>query len=83
MVALVLLGTASGSDPEAAGRLNTALAVGAVASLLVVHRLAGRPRPVRVLRRSARAFGACVLLVGLVRAPIPWCCWSLRPGPAH
>lgn len=71
VVALVLLGTAPGSAPEAVGRLNTALAVGAVASLLVVHRLAGRPRPVPVLRTAMLVFGACVLLLGLVRTPIP------------
>jgi hypothetical protein len=71
VVALVLLGTAPGAPPDAVGRLNTALAVGAVASLLVVHRLAGRSRPVPVLRAAMVAFGVCVLLLGLVRAPIP------------
>ena len=69
VVALVLLG--SGTDPDAAGRLNAGLAGGAMASLLVVHRLAGRTDPARVLRWSLGAFGSCVLLVGLVQAPVP------------
>ena len=67
VVVLVLLG--SSTDPEAAGRLNAGLAVGAVASLLVVHRLAGRADATRVLRWSLVAFGMCVLLVGMVRVP--------------
>ncbi len=42
-----------------------------MASLLVVHRLAGRADATRVLRWSLAGFGMCVLLIGVVRAPTP------------
>ena len=81
VVVLVLLG--SSTDPEAAGRLNAGLAVGAVASLLVVHRLAGRADATRVPRWSLVAFGMCVLLVGMVRAADAGGAAGRRRGGGH
>ena len=69
VVALVLL--AEGDDGSGTvGRLNAALALGALAGLLVVNRLTDRPRPARMMPVAMLSFTGAVAAVVLT-GPTP------------
>ena len=66
VVALVLLAESDGGVGTV-GRLNTALALGALGSLVVVNRLTDRPRPARTMTAGMLCFtvaSAAVVLTG-------------------
>jgi MFS family permease len=69
VVALVLIAEEHGGA-DSLGRLNAALTLGALASLLVVNRLTGRPHPERILSATILCFIGAVGILALA-GPTP------------